>query len=450
MENKRTIRPKRIDDVLTNPGMGFTTFQRFNHSDDLDKAIEGLPVHYKWPYQSRTADDHPVSAIAYMRFYWKFLEPERGRYRWDIIDKALDGARKHSQEVMFRVAPYGTGDDDDVPGWYREMVGPERRNNGDKWKYDGPYWMVDANDPRYAECFGGFVRELGKRYDNHPDLDSVDISIVGSWGEGVNGDRLTQAARVALNDAYLESFNTTPLLILLEDRLTNRYPTTKRDVGYRFDCLGDMGEWEHMNRIYPFTIIDNGLENLWQKAPLSCEACWVMEHWRKFGWDIDYIIEQSLKWHMSSFNNKSSFVHEDLRPKVDGWLKKMGYRLALRRLEYEGIVRSGNKLEIASWWENLGVAPCYKNYLLAYRLRNDAGRHIVISDADIRSFLPGDTLHKTQLHLPARVPAGQYAMDVAIVDKRGYVPRVKLAVEGLREDGWYDLNAPVEILSGIM
>lgn len=448
MRNMQTVRPKRINDILVNPGTGFTTFQRFN-GDDLNpgtKWTEGHPIEYQEEKPSLIRDDHPLCSIAYFRIYWKYLEPERGVYRWDIIDKALETARARGQELMLRVGPYGTGDDNDVPAWYREMVGPKRDWNGPDWNYLGPYWMVDANDPRYAQCFGGFIRELGKRYNNHPDLDSVDMSIVGSWGEGINDGRMTQETRVLLNDAYLDTFTQTPLMMLLaENSQTNKYPRNRRGSGFRFDCLGDMGEWEHMMRAYPYQMAANGLDTAWLTAPLSFEACWVMEHWRQQDWDVDYIIEQSLKWHMSSFNNKSSAVPDVWWPKVNDWLKKMGYRFALRRLEYEGTVKPGEHMQIAAWWENLGVAPCYKNYLLAYRLRNDSGCHMIISDADLLTFLPGDKLHKTAMLLPEDIPAGDYRLDVAIVDKRGYKPRVKLATEGLRDDGWYDLNAPVTV-----
>ena len=36
-ENELVIRPIEIDDVLTNPGMGFMTFQRFN-GDSLNEG----------------------------------------------------------------------------------------------------------------------------------------------------------------------------------------------------------------------------------------------------------------------------------------------------------------------------------------------------------------------------------------------------------------------------
>ena len=43
------VRPKEIDDVLTNPGIGFMTFQRFN-GDTLNAAkrwTEGKPIVYQ-------------------------------------------------------------------------------------------------------------------------------------------------------------------------------------------------------------------------------------------------------------------------------------------------------------------------------------------------------------------------------------------------------------------
>ncbi len=116
-----TVRPKEIDDVLVNPGIGFTTFQRFN-GDALNEGLkwtEGFPIEYQPFSGSLTNRDHPMTSIAYFRVYWKFLEPELGVYRWEMLDKALAVARERGQSLMLRVAPYGTGADNDVPGWYR-------------------------------------------------------------------------------------------------------------------------------------------------------------------------------------------------------------------------------------------------------------------------------------------------------------------------------------------
>jgi hypothetical protein len=129
-----TVRPKESDDVLVNPGIGFTTFQRFN-GDRLNEGLgwtEGFPIDYQPFTGTLTNQDHPLTSIAYFRVYWKFVEPEAGAYRWDMLDKALATARDRGQTLMLRIAPYGTGQDNDVPAWYRQLV------TGSDWEKSVP------------------------------------------------------------------------------------------------------------------------------------------------------------------------------------------------------------------------------------------------------------------------------------------------------------------------
>ena len=42
--------------------------------------------------------------------------------------------------------------------------------------------MVDPMNPAYVHFFGDMVRALGARYDGDPDLNVVDVSIVGHTG----------------------------------------------------------------------------------------------------------------------------------------------------------------------------------------------------------------------------------------------------------------------------
>ena len=66
------------------------------------------------------------------------------------------------------------------------------------------------------------------------------------------------------------------LVMLLTDEKTNRYGLSRRAVGWRVDCLGDMGgfspAWCHMCDQYPQQIILSGMQDAWQKAPVSFEA----------------------------------------------------------------------------------------------------------------------------------------------------------------------------------
>ena len=412
------VLPNEIDDVLFNPGIGFTTHDSF----EGDLKVK----------------NYPVSSIAYFKVYWNYMEPEQGKYNWDMIDNALKTAQERNQTLMFRIMPHGPEINDDVPGWYREMVGDENESVPENFR-------VDVEDPHYAEYFGRIITEFGKRYDGHPALESVDISIISWWGEGSGSNLLSQSTREALVNSYTDNFKKTPLMMLLTDEKTNKYGLSQANVGWRVDCLGDMGgfkrpNWSHMMDYYPQGIINCGMEDAWKKAPVSFEVCWVMGKWYDEGWDVDYIIDQSLKWHISSFNGKSSEVPKEWGPSVNRWLKKMGYRFVLRNFSCPASVSADSKVSFKSWWENKGVAPCYKDFQLAFRLKSKSMEKIFITDADIREWLPGDIIYDNAFFIPKDFPAGNYNLQVGIIDKLNKKPIVKLAIEGREGEGWYQLG----------
>lgn len=435
-----TVRPKEIDDVLVNPGIGFMTFQRFN-GDQLNQGLkwtEGFPIEYQPFKGSLENKNHPATSIAYFRIYWKFVEPEKGKYNWNMLDTALRTAHDRKQTLMLRIAPYGATPDNDVPDWYRSMMGDESKS------LPIQKWRTNPEDPRYAQHFTAMVRAVGRRYDGHPDLESVDMAIVGAWGEGAGSAELSERTREALVDAYLEGFPKTLLVMLMTDEKTNKYGVSRRQVGWRADCLGDMGgfgnpNWSHMQDRYPQGIIDFGLQDAWKKAPVTLEVCWVMQHWKNKGWDVDYIIDQSLKWHISSFNGKSSAVPDEWWPAVNRWLKKMGYRFVLRKFTIPASGRPAEKLPFTTWWENKGVAPAYREFPLALRLKNAQRSEVFATRADVRNWLPGDNTYDDAIYIPADMPAGEYEVSVGLLDPHTRTPAVKLAIAGVDSEGWYPL-----------
>ena len=101
------VRPVVIDDVLINPGIGFMTFQRFN-GDGLNKGTgwtEGMPIDYQDFDGNLENKDHPDTSIAYLRIYWKYIELEKGKYNWELLDKALKTAEQRGQTLILRIAP---------------------------------------------------------------------------------------------------------------------------------------------------------------------------------------------------------------------------------------------------------------------------------------------------------------------------------------------------------
>src|ERR1035441_8718451 len=105
--------------------MGITTFQRFNGQTlkpQLTWSESGPVTELQ---QAATKPDFPEASIAYCRWYWSVIEPEPGKFRWDIVDLALQEARKHGQTLAIRLMPYS--DKDPLPAWYRNS-GARRAN----------------------------------------------------------------------------------------------------------------------------------------------------------------------------------------------------------------------------------------------------------------------------------------------------------------------------------
>ena len=432
-----TVRPQETDKILLNPGIGFNTSQHLERNPGPDSMYD---------YTERLLGEelYPKTTIAYLRFNWCYFEPEKNIYNWYIIDNALKLAVERGQTLALRVVPYGNRPQNDIPGWLRAQIGESK-------ELAHSFWRVDPEDPRYVKHWTDLVRDLGERYDGHPDLEFVDLSIVGFWGEGAGSNLLTDKTRKALVDAYLEAFKKTQLVMLLTDEKTNRYGRSKREVGWRVDCLGDLGfwadeqdGWTHMWDCYPQRIIETGMQEAWKTAPVVLELCGVFNTWKnREGYgreEVKYIIKQSLKWHISILNAKSSPVPEEWRPLIEEWLKKMGYRLVLRKFTYPAVVRPHGKLTFTSWWENKGVAPCYKKFPLALRLKNSRHSEMLLTEADITGWLPGDNLYDDAVFLPPDMPEGEYDLEIGILDPRTLKPKVRLAIEGRTTDGWYGLG----------
>lgn len=458
-QQMKVVKPQESHEVLNNPGIGFTTFQRFN-GDALNEGTiwpEGFPIQYdELKAKGSAKRAYPDASVAYFRIYWRFLEPEKGKYQWELIDRALRTAHDHGQRLMLRVAPYRNTDDSDVPAWYRvENNEPLPKNPASGGNSKQAKWAVDPEGPGYARDFSQLIRALGERYDGNPELELVDIALVGAWGEGAGSELLSDATRHTLVDAYTQSFRHTPMVGQLQDIRTTDYvmaqartsiddSSGKPTIGWRADCLGDMGGFSktfaHMLDYYPEKILKLNLSDAWKTAPVSMESCWVMQSWEDRGWDIDYIFDKAIQWHVSSFNNKSSAVPADLWPKVNAWLNRMGYRFVLDRFAYSPSVDASRKLNFSALVTNKGNAPIYRPYVFALRVKNATSESVKETGARLQSWLPGDHLYEDAVFLPRELPDGKYQVEVAIIDHETRKPAVKLAIDGVDSDGWYPLG----------
>jgi hypothetical protein len=434
------VRPVEIQDVLQNPGMGITTFQRFN-GQSLNAPFEWSErgPETKLP-QAATKPDFPETTISYCRWYWDTIEPEPGKFRWEIIDLAIEEARAHGQTLAIRLMPYSNHDS--LPLWYRNSGARRANKPGDK---DGEIWQPDFSDPLYLKYWGELVTAAGNRYDGNPYVDSVDISSVGYWGEGWSPYMPDFSYQKPLIDMWLNAFQKTFLLMNFDEPQALTYGT-KQGAGWRLDCLGDMRQSSgpyipaEMLEIYPQQVVRSGIQDVWQQRPVSLETCGTPSTWKRDHYDVDYILAQALRWHVSSVNVKSSPVPVEWKPSFERFQKMMGYRFLLRRLEYPSEVKPGGMMPIHMWWLNAGVAPVYREYWLAIELRSAKNTTVIRVPVDVRKWLPGDAVFDGTVYVPSTLPEGAYDFRVAMLDPLTGEPAIRLAIQGRSADGWYDMG----------
>ena len=433
------VRPKVTDELLVNPGMGIQTFQRFNNQA-INPTLRWSEVGPEAKVEdSKTPVNFPETSVAYIRWFWSQLEPERGKFRWDIIDSALDEARRHGQRLGIRLQPYD--DKSPMPEWYQKS-GARRANKPDS--KDGKIWSPDSGDPFYIQNWGAIVAEAGRRYDGHPYLDSVDISTFGYWGEGWGPYPPDAQSQKQLTDQYFDAFKRTPLLINFDVLETMLY-ATERGTGWRNDCWGDMGrgggrDFAHMLDRYPEALAHGNLQKVWERSPVSLETCGTPGSWFNSKYDVDYILDQGLRWHVSTVNIKSTAIPEAWKKRFEDFQKKMGYRFTLRRFEYPQAVKAGRTMPVNMWWQNVGVAPVYFEYTLAIELRNAQGSSVMKVPVDVRKWLPGEAIYDGSLYVDDRLKPGVYRVRVGMLDPNTDQPAIKFAIEGRQPDGWYDLG----------
>lgn len=433
---KKTFREKQ--GVISNPYIGFTSFNHFRgdplYTDCIvgdqelagceTEAFECYPVPDGVEEKGREQGFHPDETVAYIRILWKHFEPKQGEYDYAFIQDILDKAKAKGQTVMLRLMSHSTCARDDVPDWLREIMACPERPDGMRVK-DSP------TDPRYLKLFGQAVEKLGERFDKNETLDCVDVSLGGAWGEG--STLFPEEDMKKLMDIYVRVFPNTKLLGQFIRLNMLNYIGAQRKIGWRADAIGSR---KHMNEIYPRCFPAVPAE-LWKTSPVSFESYWWISEWVRKGWDIDELIEMTLKWHMSTFNTKYLPIQYEIKDKIDYWLTKMGYRFVIREVEYPDNIKAGGKVEITLKIENKGVAPIYNKLPLKLRIKGKKAKEY-ITNIDITKWLPGEYTETVCFYVPNDDASGEYELQIAIGG--GDKPSVAFANEMETDDTWFVLG----------
>ncbi|MCZ7646261.1 MAG: DUF4832 domain-containing protein [Planctomycetota bacterium] len=441
----RRVRPTPTDAYLGNPHKGCCTFQHFN-GDELFPGLgwsEEGPLEFPPAKQPPAIDGYLPTTVSYCRWFWRVMEPEQGRYNFAMIDKALETAAARGQTVAVRLMAFGSARQPQAPDWYAAKHPMLER------KHKSAVQLTPDHDaPQYLEHWGGFVREFARRYDADPRLETIDVTYIGPWGEGAGECSAEQCERFAR--LWKEAFANTPRLCMIGGEQMRAGIAS--GAGWRCDCYGDMKDpgtshvrkdlcWNHMYESYPREVCEGGARETWKTAPVHFESCWVPMYWYNHGFDIDFILEQGLKYHGTYFMPKYTRLPGPWMEKLAAFCRRLGYRFVFRQSVHDRYGQAGKPWRFTCWIENVGVAPLYRRYDLALRFRQgDRDFHHVLEGVDPRTWTPGDVWVERHVPLPQGLKPGYAELAAGLVQPGTQEAKVAFAVKERFGDRWVDLG----------
>ncbi len=413
-----------------------------------DKGFLQIPG-VGWQTFFRTASEDPSmtglrfkSGCAYARWTWGDLEPQEGQYAFAMIDDWLMRCRQNNQALAFRVMLSYPGHEGTIPKWLLDK--------GIKYTYsacpeEGAHYEVDMEEPLVKQYHEKLIRALGARYDGHPDLALVDIGSVGLWGEWHNycdpslmpGD----ATRKAIIDLYYEAFPNTPLTALVDDRPNVLYANSLGRSAWRGDCWGNgegpgVGWNHHKDSYWPMV---NMMPDGWKKGTVALEPCGTLGGYPT---PPKEVVDDAILWHATFAQNKSNYIPAGWIPEIERLVMKLGFRLVLRDVSYDETVAAGSELSVSMKWENLGIAPPYRDHRIAFRLKDKNGSiyAATITGITVLGWLPGKKNIDITYPVPTDIIQGTYDLEMGVVFHSSIDHTIPIANKGKTSDGWYKIG----------
>ena len=370
------VRPAATQQALINPGMGWV---HFHYSNRL-WAYGGLQR------PGDTLDWFPGCSTIYFRIPWCYLEPEEGKFRWDLIDSYAQPWIDRGKKIAFRVIASEDRFVYATPEWVKKAgaKGISYRRTGQKHNTpEAELWDPVFDDPVFLEKLDHFLAAMAKRYNGNSHVAFIDIGSFGLWGEGhtgysskLNQEQTDKAVKLHI-DLHTKHFPNT-LLAISDDvagaaRPGDHFPITDYALSHGVTLRDD-------------SIMVNRAPKQWYHAELARTFAptrpVIVEHghydWLvlKESWDKDLLakaVEEYRASYLSLHGWPEAYLKEN-RDVIEKINLRLGYRLELRELRMPRLVKRDQPFTIETLWANVGVAPCYCGGNVSFTLKTPQGQ----------------------------------------------------------------------------
>lgn len=447
-------------DFYNNPYKGWVGWADINEVD-----IDKICTEYK---------------LLYVGLKWKELEPEKGVYAFDELEKQyqFDKWKDKGYRMVLRFIMdnpgYDGGDPDeprmDIPQWLYDELEEENAEGGGAGTWylgqsilsvlGGCGFSPNYKSPKLFEYHDKAIKALAERYDDPSITAYVEVGSLGHWAEFHTWPEGTgEFPEVELAQKYMESYN-------------NYFKNVK--VGIRKPYpFAAQNNWGLYNDIFGVTSDDGTSTFLkWTESgnydmpggTAADIAASAMPDWWKVNFsggefaagdfktnaldeNICTVLKQMRDSHTTwlgpcsaAFFQYGDPTYDDFLYNIETMVRTMGYRYNLYSISNNDLA-FGKSNEVKMVWNNSGVAPIYYNCPVTLMLKDASGNvaYEQVLDVDTTTWLPGKTNVSVSFDVPADVAEGEYTLAVKMVAPDTDATIIKLAMENGNEDGTYDL-----------
>ncbi len=159
----------------------------------------------------------------YLRVDWSDIEPEEGKFRWELIDDIMNDWGSHDYRFSFRFCCFVPSNPYATPKWVRDagangyIVPPTPSRSPLIPSAEVNKWEPDYSDRVFLKKLENFISACAERYDGDPRVEFVDIGSFGTYGEGHTSAGTNKAYSAAVIkehiDIHLRHFHNTTLIM---------------------------------------------------------------------------------------------------------------------------------------------------------------------------------------------------------------------------------------------
>lgn len=420
-KNRITVYPTEYPNGLNNPLKGFRP-DPGNRNDN---------------------PDYPYTAIVRDYISWKSIENDES----DGVQKIIDycNAKWANYESMnIKVIP-------------RVFLDWDSGNGNEYWPAD--LTTGDWTSQEFKDRVVKLIYKLGEAWDNDPRVAWVQTGIMGYWGEQESPVGINSEWAKRLGDAYTKAFKNKKLLV----RNQNDWPGY--EMGVYWDSYGHPGQkpWAWTN-----------IKNMNAKGRYLAQVVEgeVAYNWGENSFDPLYGGEPTITLGNDNYTDNMIDVIRELHCTGLGWIasykvdgsngtnpatvkanasrmqKEFGYRFVMPEFSCSSRANQGDTLGINFKVKNIGSAPFYEKWPVAFVLIDESTKQIVwkkiLSEVDVRNWHPGDNYNystktyqtpaeeytvNTSITIPDTFATGQYMAGITILEPYSQSPGVFFAVE---------------------